>query len=57
MTVPETIIKSAWRGVGRKTSEPNREMSKREVAEAIISMAQHASPNVSGHTDPLRAQL
>jgi hypothetical protein len=32
-------------------------MSNRDVLAAIISMAQHARPKVSGHTDDLRAQL
>jgi len=32
-------------------------MSKRAVEEAIISMAQHASPNVMGHSADFRAQL
>jgi hypothetical protein len=57
VTVPATIIKSACRGDGLKTSAPNRAMSKREVVEAIISMAQHARPNVSGQIALLRAQL
>src|SRR5437667_11600132 len=57
VTVPETIIRSACRGDGRKTSAPNRAMSNREVVEAIISMAQHARPNGSGHSALFRAQL
>src|ERR1039458_7367716 len=57
VTVPATIIKSAWRGLGRKTSAPKRAMSKREVVEAIISIAQQASPKVSGQSEDLRAQL
>jgi hypothetical protein len=32
-------------------------MSNRAVLAAIISMAQQASPNVSGQMDDLRAQL
>jgi hypothetical protein len=32
-------------------------MSNRDVVEAIISMAQHAKPNVSGQREDLRAQL
>jgi hypothetical protein len=55
--VPATIIKSAWRGDGLKTSAPKRAISNREVVEAIISMAQHAKPNVSGQIALLRAQL
>src|SRR5271169_4902546 len=57
VTVPATIIRSACRGDGRNTSAPNRAMSKREVVEAIISMAQHAKPNVSGQMADFRAQL
>jgi hypothetical protein len=57
VTVPATIIRSDCRGLGRKTSAPNRAMSNRDVLAAIISMAQHARPKVSGHTDDLRAQL
>ena len=33
---------------------PNREMSNREAPVAIISMAQHARPKVTGHSDALR---
>src|SRR5580704_8301899 len=55
VTVPATIIRSAWRGDGRKTSAPNRAMSNRAVVDAIISMAQQASPNVSGQIADLRA--
>ena len=36
---------------------PNRAMSKRDIALAIISKAQQASPNESGHTADLRPQL
>src|SRR5260370_40824811 len=57
VTVPETIIRSRWRGLGRKTSEPKRAISKRAVEDAIISMAQQPKPNVMGHTADLRAQL
>src|ERR1700729_3151642 len=57
VTVPATIIRSAWRGEGRKTSAPKRAMSKRAVVEAIISMAQQARPKVSGQIADLRAQL
>ena len=42
---------------GRKTSAPNRAISKREVDDAIISMAQQASPKVMGQMADLRAQL
>src|SRR5919197_5494793 len=56
-TRPETIITSAWRGLARKTSEPKRARSLRAEVAFIISMAQHASPNVAGHKLDLRAQL
>src|SRR5438045_3054681 len=55
--VPATIIKSAWRGLGRKTPAPKRSMSKRDAPVAIISMAQQASPKVIGQSADLRAQL
>src|SRR5579884_1988787 len=57
VTVPATIMRSDCRGLGRKTSAPNRAMSKREVDDAIISIAQQARPKVSGHSADLRAQL
>ncbi len=56
-TVPATIIRSAWRGVARNAPAPNRSMSYRGAPVAIISMAQHASPNVIGHRLDSRAQL
>jgi len=57
VTVPATIIKSACRGDGLNTSAPNRAISNRDVVDAIISIAQHASPNVSGQIALFRAQL
>src|SRR5215211_5266385 len=56
-TRPETIITSARRGLARKTSDPKRARSFRDDVAFIISIAQHASPNVAGHSDDLRAQL
>ena len=56
VTVPETIIRSAWRGDAHGTM-PKRSTSKREAKVAIISIAQQASPNVTGHIDDFRAQL
>src|SRR5690606_41480975 len=50
LTRPATIIRSACRGVAENRSIPNRAMSKRGPAVAIISMAQHARPNVAGHS-------
>src|SRR5687768_10805395 len=52
---PATIIRSDWRGEPRKTSAPKRAMSNREVLIAIISMAQHARPKVTGQIDDRRA--
>src|SRR6476660_3289481 len=52
---PATIIRSDWRGLPRNTSAPNRAMSYREALIAIISIAQHASPNVTGQIDDRRA--
>src|SRR5918911_5199754 len=56
-TRPETIITSACRGLARKTSEPKRARSLRELVAFIISIAQQARPNVAGHSEDLRAQL
>src|SRR5262249_6336447 len=52
-----TIIKSAWRGEGRKTSAPKRATSKRAAAMDIISMAQQAKPKPRGQIELLRAQF
>src|SRR5207249_11174713 len=57
LTVPATIIRSAWRGVARKAPAPKRSMSKREAPVAISAMAQQARPNVIGHMLDSRAQL
>src|SRR5215470_16951884 len=54
--VPATIIKSDWRGLGRKKT-PNLSRSNRDAPVAIISIAQQASPKVIGHIADLRAQL
>src|SRR5919205_4383301 len=55
-TVPETIMRSECRGEAHGTI-PNRSTSKREANVAIISIAQHARPKVTGQIDDLRAQL
>src|SRR5947207_12605736 len=52
---PATIIRSDCRGLPRKTSAPKRAMSYREQLMAIIAMAQHARPNVTGQMDERRA--
>jgi hypothetical protein len=56
VTVPDTIIRSEWRGEAHGTM-PRRSTSKRDANVAIISMAQQARPNVTGQTDDFRAQL
>src|SRR5947209_4245053 len=51
-TVPATIIRSAWRGLARKTSEPKRAISYWGAdAAAIISKPQQASAYINGQTD------
>src|SRR3954462_4518492 len=57
VTVPETIMTSAWRGEPRNTSAPNRAMSNRLEAVQIISIAQHARPKPRGHKLERRPQL
>src|SRR5207245_9481707 len=56
VTVPETIMRSEWRGDAHGTI-PKRSTSNRDANVAIISIAQQASPNVTGQIDDLRAQL
>src|SRR5215469_10803307 len=56
-TRPAMIIRSLCRGDPRKTSAPNREMSKRDALMDIISIAQQASPNDIGQIEFLRPQL
>src|SRR5579859_7645655 len=57
LTRPATIIRSACRGDARNTSMPKRAESNRGAPNVIISIAQHARPNVAGHNDDLRVQL
>src|SRR5574340_1702068 len=57
-TVPATIIKSAWRGLERKTSEPKRERSYCGAdADAIISKPQQANAYMNGQIERDRAQF
>src|SRR5438105_15744536 len=56
VTVPDTIMRSECRGEAHGTI-PKRSTSKRDAKVAIISIAQQASPNVTGQIDDLRAQL
>src|SRR5210317_1507280 len=55
--VPEMIIRSASRGVLRKTSAPKRAISKRGVMLVIISTKQHDRPKNIGQRLFLRPQL
>ena len=48
---------SDWRGEKRMTSAPKREMSNRELADAMSSMAQQASPMGMGQSEFLRIQF
>src|SRR5690606_13876655 len=57
VTRPAQISRSAWRGENDIRSIPNRAMSYRDAADAIISIAQHAVPNGMGHNELRRAQL
>src|SRR2546426_3129462 len=56
VTVPDTIMRSEWRGDAHGTI-PKRSTSNRDANVAIISMAQQASPKVTGQIDDFRAQL
>src|ERR1043166_9372256 len=56
VTVPATIITSHCRGEKRITSAPNREISNRDAAVAINSMAQQANPIGIGQSEFFRAQ-
>ena len=55
-TRPERISRSACRGEARNASNPKRAMSTRAATIDIISIAQHASPKVSGKNELPRAQ-
>ena len=52
--VPATMRTSACRGLARNGNIPQRSMSFFEVAVDIISIAQHASPDSSGHSEFIR---
>src|SRR6187455_2260305 len=56
VTVPDTIIRSECRGDAHGTM-PSRSTSKRDANVAIISIAQHARPKVTGQTDDFLAQF
>src|SRR6476619_5110176 len=50
-TRPDTIIRSAWRGEERNTSDPKRAMSYRGEGSDIISIAQQARPKPAGQIE------
>src|SRR4051794_31509066 len=50
-------MRSLCRGVARKAPAPKRSRSNRLAPTAIISIAQHARPNVIGHSEFFLAQL
>src|SRR3989442_15880226 len=56
VTVPETIMRSEWRGDAHATI-PKPSTSNRDANVAIISIAQQASPNVTAQIDDFRAPL
>src|SRR5690348_14258528 len=56
-TRPAMMIRSDWRGDGRKTSAPKRAISKRDAPIDIISIAQQARPKVIGQIEFLRIQF
>ena len=56
VSVPDMIIISACLGLARKTT-PSLSWSYRAAAICIISTAQHARPNVSGHIELCLPQL
>src|SRR6266446_9092910 len=56
VTVPDTIIRSAWRGDAQGTI-PKRSTSKRDAKVAIISIAQQARPKFTGQIEDFRAQF
>lgn len=55
--VPQMNMKSAWCGVYRFTSAPKREISYREQAVAMYSMAQHEVPIGIGQREDCCTQL
>src|ERR1700752_3961583 len=55
-TVPAMTMRSAWRGVPRITSAPNREMSYLLVMLVAISTKQQESPKWKGQMEFFRPQ-
>src|SRR5258705_8591652 len=56
VTVPMTIRRSAWRGVKRGRSAPNRSMSYADIESDMNSIAQQAVANGYGKIEYFRAQ-
>src|SRR5665811_1045656 len=57
VTVPATIMRSAWRGEARNSMPQRSGRSQRDIEALIISIAQQASTNWSHHSDWRRPQL
>src|SRR3954465_11997656 len=51
------MMRSDCLGLGRNIPAPKRSISNRDAPVAIISIAQHARPNVMGQSADFRAQL
>ena len=51
VTVPETTMRSAWRGPGANGMTPRRMKSCRPIDVAMNSMAQQASPKLNTHSE------
>src|ERR687884_2323364 len=51
VTVPETTIRSAWRGPCANGITPRRMKSCRLMLDAMNSIAQHASPKLNTHSE------
>src|SRR5262249_45736558 len=56
VTVPITMMRSAWRGVKRGRSAPKRSMSYGDIESDMYSIAQHAVAKGYGKIEYLRAQ-
>ncbi len=57
VTVPETTMRSAWRGPGANGMTPRRMKSWRDIDVAMNSIAQQARPKLKTQREYLRPQL
>src|SRR4051812_3009654 len=57
VTVPDTTIRSAWRGPCANGMTPSRMKSCRPIEVAMNSIAQQASPKLNTHSEYRRPQL